>query len=239
MKNLLDILYENEGLVAVNKPPGMLSIQDRSDSAPSLKDLLQDRYGDIFTVHRLDRDTSGVIVFARNEATHRFLSRQFENRETEKKYAGIVQGSPVEKEGTIDVPIMEHPTKKGTMVTSAKGKDSVTSYQVEENFGLYSLLQFTILTGRTHQIRVHMKYLGHPVVCDPLYGSEEPVLLSSFKKKYRLSKQEETERPLLSRLGLHAQKLAVKDITGEKRLFEAPLPKDMSALLQQLRKWKG
>ena len=239
MKKELDLIAENAYFVAVNKPAGMLSIRDRSDSAPALKDLLQEQYGEIFTVHRLDRDTSGVIVFARDEATHKHFSRQFENRETGKEYAGFVLGILPEKEGVIDEPIGEHPVKKGTMVVTPKGKPSVTSYRVEEEFGLYSLLQFSILTGRTHQIRVHMKYLGHPIVCDPAYGSEEPVLLSGIKKRYKLSKSEEEERPLLSRLGLHARKLIIKGMDGETHQLEAPFPKDMRALLQQLRKWRG
>ena len=239
MKKELELIFENEHLVAVNKPAGLLSIRDRSDSAPSLKEMLQEQYGEIFTVHRLDRDTSGVIVFARDEATHKHLNRQFENRETKKGYTGFVQGTLPDKEGTIDVPIGEHPVKKGTMVATQKGKPSLTGYHVEEEFGLYSLLQFSILTGRTHQIRVHMKYLGHPIVCDPVYGSEAPVLLSGIKKRYKLSKGEEEERPLLSRLGLHAQKLILKDLEEKTHQLEAPLPKDMRALLQQLRKWKG
>lgn len=239
MKNELEIIYENDAFVVVNKQAGMLSIKDRSDSAPSLKDILQDRYGNIFTVHRLDKDTSGIIVFAKDEATHKHLSMQFENRETQKEYAGFVQGSLAEKSGVIDLPIAEHPVKKGTMVTTAKGKPSTTNYTVEEEFGLYSHIKFFILTGRTHQIRVHMKYLGHPIVCDPLYGNESPVLLSAIKKRFKLSKQEEEERPLLNRLGLHAQKLTFKDINGEIHHLEASLPKDMKALLQQLRKWKG
>ncbi|MBE7172252.1 MAG: RluA family pseudouridine synthase [Williamsia sp.] len=239
MKKELDLIAENTDFVAVNKPSGLLSIRDRSDSAPALKDLLQERYGEIFTVHRLDRDTSGVIIFARNEATHKHLSRQFENRETQKEYLGFVLGVLPDKEGAVDAAIGEHPVKKGTMVVTQKGKPSLTVYRVEEEFGLYSLLHFSILTGRTHQIRVHMKYLGHPIVCDPVYGSEEPVLLSGIKKKYKLSKSEEEERPLLDRLALHAQKLVIRDLQGEKHQLEAPLPKDMRALLQQLRKWRG
>ena len=239
MKKELEIIYENEGFVAVNKPPGMLSIKDRADSAPSVKDVLQDKYGNIFTVHRLDKETSGVIVFAKDEDTHKYLSMQFENRQTEKQYTGFVQGTLAEKDGVIELPIAEHPVKKGTMITTAKGKPSVTNYAVEEEFGLYSFLTFTILTGRTHQIRVHMKSIGHPIICDPLYGNESPVLLSAIKKRFKLSKQEEEEKPLLNRLALHARKLTIKDIHGVSHQLEAPLPKDLKAMLQQLRKWKG
>ena len=239
MKNELAIIFENDDFIAINKSAGMLSIPDRMQSQPSLKDLLLDNYESIFTVHRLDKETSGVIVFAKNEPTHKFLSQQFENRETEKYYIGMVTGNLSEKKGTIDIPILEHPVKKGMMTTAAKGKPSVTEYEVEEEFGTYSLLKFKNLTGRTHQIRVHMKYLGHPVACDELYGNGGPVFLSAIKKKFKLSKQEEEERPILNRLGLHAHKLMLKDLTDNLHELEAPLPKDLRALTSQLRKWKG
>lgn len=126
--------------------------------------------------------------------------------------------------------------KKGLMITSEKGKDSVTAYEVLEEFGPYSYVRFTIFTGRTHQIRVHMKYLGHPIACDELYGNGKPVLLSGLKKNFKLSAKEEEERPILSRLALHAGKLVFKDLSGKIHELEAPVPKDMRALLQQLRK---
>jgi 23S rRNA pseudouridine955/2504/2580 synthase/23S rRNA pseudouridine1911/1915/1917 synthase len=239
MKKDWEIIEENEDFIAINKPPGMLSIPDRVQSQPSLKDRLQLIYGEIFTVHRLDKETSGVIIFAKNEATHKFLSQQFEQRETIKYYAGIVTGTLPVKKGVIELPIIEHPVKKGMMTTAHKGKPSVTEYEVMEEFGIYSFIQFKILTGRTHQIRVHMKSLGHPLICDELYGDGKPVLLSSIKKKYNLSRQEEEERPIMNRLALHSLTLIVTDAAGDKHILEAPLPKDMRALLQQLRKRKG
>lgn len=239
MKKELAIIFENEDFVAINKPAGMLSIPDRIQSRPSLKDILSDSYGSIFTVHRLDKETSGIIVFAKNEPAHKYLSQQFENRETEKYYIGLVAGKLSEKKGTIDIPIIEHPAKKGIMITASKGKDSITEYEVEEEFGSFSVLRFKILTGRTHQIRVHMKYLGHPVACDELYGNGTPVFLSAIKKKFKLSKQEEEERPILNRLGLHSHKLAFEDMDGNFQELEAPLPKDLKALISQLRKWNG
>jgi 23S rRNA pseudouridine955/2504/2580 synthase/23S rRNA pseudouridine1911/1915/1917 synthase len=239
MKKEWEIIAENEDFIAINKPAGMLSIPDRIQSQLSLKDKLQLKYGEIFTVHRLDKETSGVIVFAKNEATHKYLSQQFEQRETVKYYAGIVMGSPAVKKGVIELPIIEHPVKKGVMTTAHKGKPSVTEYEVMEDFGIYSFMQFKILTGRTHQIRVHMKSLGHPIICDELYGDGKPVLLSSIKKKYNLSRQEEEERPIMNRLALHSLTLILKDAAGNKHVLEAALPKDMRALLQQLRKRKG
>jgi 23S rRNA pseudouridine1911/1915/1917 synthase len=233
-----DIIFENDDFVAINKAAGVLSIPDREGKDPSLKSWLKEKYGSIFTVHRLDRDTSGIIVFAKTEQAHKYLSKVFEERSVEKIYAGLVQGSLAEPKGCIDAPIMEHPVKLGTMVINKKGKASLTDYEVQEELGLYSLVQFRIHTGRTHQIRVHMQSLGHPIVCDEVYGDGRPVFISSLKRNFKLSKSEEQERPILSRMALHSQLLHFQDEKGEYHTLEAPLPKDIRALLQQLRKWK-
>jgi len=230
------ILFENDDFIVINKPSGLLSIPDRTQSEPSLKDHLLEKYGSIFTVHRLDKATSGVIVFAKNEATHKHLSLQFEERSTRKIYNGLVIGQPAETKGVIEEPVTEHFSHKGMMMTADKGKPAITEYEMLEGFKQYTWMQFHILTGRTHQIRVHMKHLGHPIVCDEMYGDGKPVLLSSIKRRFKLSKQEEGERPLLHRLALHAFQLNFKDIEGKEHQFEAPLPKDLRALLQQLRK---
>ena len=234
------IITETEDWVAINKPSGLLSIPDREGKDISLKKLLQEKYHNIFTVHRLDRDTSGLIIFAKNEKAHQYLSMAFEERKTEKIYLGLVLGSFIEKKGTIDAPIAEHPAKNGLMVVHRKGKESKTDYEVLEDFGMYSWVRFQIYTGRTHQIRVHAKNIGHPIVCDQLYGDGQPILLSSLKhKKFKLSKNEEEERPLLNRLGLHAFQLSFID-QDEKNIFlEAPLPKNLKATINQLQKWKS
>jgi 23S rRNA pseudouridine1911/1915/1917 synthase len=237
-KHFFEIIFENDDFVAVNKSAGLLSIPDSQGKELSLKDLLREKYGSIFTVHRLDRETSGVIIFAKNEIAHKFLSQIFEERKIKKIYLGIVSGMLTEKKGSIDIPIIEHPSKRNIMITAKKGKPSLTDYEVLEELELYSLVQFQIHTGRTHQIRVHMQYLGHPVVCDDLYGNGERVFISSFKKKFKLSKSAEEEKPILSRLALHSSLMSFKDTNGNDHTFEAPLPKDMKALLQQLKKWK-
>ena len=230
------IVFENENFVAINKPAGLLSIPDRTQSEVSLKDMLLAKYGTIFTVHRIDRDTSGLIVFAKNEATHKFLSLAFEERRVEKYYQGIVLGSPAVKSGTIDAPISEHTIHKGLMVVHRNGKPSVTDYEVIEDHKSFSLLQFQLHTGRTHQIRVHCKNMGHPLACDELYGDGKPVLLSSLKKKFKLSKHDEEEKPMLNRLALHSYCLKFTDAEGNAFNLTAALPKDMRALLQQLKK---
>ena len=235
----LSIIFENEDFIAVNKEPGMLTIPDRHDDAQlSLYKILTKKYGKIFIVHRLDKDTSGLILFAKNENAHKYLSQLFEHRKIEKKYLGIVNGSMPQNSGSINEPIAEHPVKKGQMIVNRKGKPSLTNYKVMEDYGIYSLVEFEIQTGRTHQIRLHTKTLGHPIICDPIYGNDKPVLLSSFKKKYRLSHGDLEERPIISRLGLHSYCLHFKNYHNEDFLIEAPLPKDMKALLQQLKKNK-
>lgn len=232
------IIQEDEHLVAINKPSGLLTIPDREGKDVSLKQLLKHKYGEIFTVHRIDRDTSGLVIFAKTEEAHKTLSQLFEARETTKIYNGLVLGAPFQPAGTIDEPISEHPVKKGLMTVYKKGKESITEYEALENFRLYSWMQFRILTGRTHQIRVHMKHLGHPIVCDELYGDGKPVFISSIKRKnYNLAKDEESERPILSRLALHALQLKF-NFNNKSYDLEAALPKDLRALLQQLRKNK-
>lgn len=215
----------------------MLTIPDRHDDTQlSLYKILNQLNGKIFIVHRLDRETSGLILFAKNEASHKYFSQLFEQRNIEKKYLGMVRGSMPDKNGSITEPIGEHPVKKGVMIITKKGKPSLTNYKVLEDYGIFSLVQFEIQSGRTHQIRVHAKSIGHPIICDSVYGDGKPVLLSSFKKKYKLSQNELEERPIISRLGLHSSSLHFRDINQKQFLLEAPLPKDMKALLQQLKK---
>jgi len=238
MKITDSIIQETENWVALNKPACLLSIPDRKGTDISLKVLLKEKYGDIFTVHRLDKETSGLIVFAKNETAHKHLSLQFELRQTINIYQGLVIGSLMEKKGSINFPLTEHPALNGTMIVHRKGKESLTDYEVVEDFGIYSWLQFQIHTGRTHQIRVHMKETGHPVVCDTLYGDGKPVLVSSLKSKFKLSKDAEEEKPILNRLALHAFQLTFKDTSGNLVELEAPLPKDIRATLQQLGKRK-
>lgn len=234
------VIFENDDFLAINKEPGMLTIPDRHDDTQlSLYKSLNQQYDKIFIIHRLDRDTSGLILFAKNETAHKYFSQLFEQRNIQKKYLGLVRGSMPAKTGSINEPIAEHPVKRGMMTISRKGKASLTNYEVLEDYGIYSLVQFEIQSGRTHQIRVHAKSIGHPIICDEIYGDGKPILLSSFKKKYKLSQHDLEERPIISRLALHSASLHFKDIHQKDFFIEAPLPKDMKALLQQLRKNRG
>lgn len=235
-KRLFDIIFENDDFLAIDKPAGLLTIPDRSQSETSLKDLLIQKYGNIYTVHRLDKDTSGLVLFAKTPEAHKYFSHLFEEREIEKYYLGVVIGCPPNAAGVMDAPIAEHPLHKGLMTIHRNGKPSETGYEVVEANRHYSLLSFRLFTGRTHQIRVHCKNLGHPLACDDLYGDGKPVLLSSVKKKFKLSKHDEEERPMIDRLALHSHKLIFTDPSGKKQELTAEMPKTFRALMTQLKK---
>jgi len=230
------IVFENEDIVAVNKPSGLLSIPDREGKENSLQQILLQQYGTIFTVHRLDRETTGLILFARTTAAHSWYSQQFEKRTANKWYTGIVLGSPEKKSGDIEAPIAENTARKGTMIIHRRGKAAHTGYEVLEDFKRYAYIKFRLYTGRTHQIRVHAKEIGHPLVCDPVYGDGKPLLVSDFKKNFQLSKNELEERPLIARVALHASTLQIPKPDHSLLELEAPLPKDMRAALAQMGK---
>ena len=230
------IIFENDDFIAIDKPSGMLSIPDREQTEKSLKEFLIDRYKTIFVVHRLDKDTSGLILFAKNETTHKFLCKIFEDRNVEKFYLGLVIGSPAEKTGIMDFPIAEHNMVKGLMAVHRSGKESQTGYEVLEANQHYSLVSFQLFTGRTHQIRVHTKEIGHPLACDVLYGDGKQIFLSAVKKNYKLSKQEDEERALVNRLALHSYKLNFVDEHGTKLELCAEAPKEFKVLMKQLNK---
>ncbi|MTB52914.1 RluA family pseudouridine synthase [Lewinella sp. W8] len=238
------IIFEDEHLLVVNKPAGLLTVPDRYDPGiGNLVHYLGTRYGDpILPVHRLDRPTSGVVVVARTPAAHKELNRQFREREVDKIYHALVEGVPAAEEAEIDEPIGPNPGKSGQMMVTARGKYALTLYKVMEPIGdQFSLVGVQIFTGRTHQIRVHLAYIGHPLVVDPFYGKRTEFMLSEIKgRKYRLGKHTHEERPLLNRVPLHAHRLAfTHPATGERMSFEAERPKDMRAVLNQLRKLVG
>lgn len=230
-----DVVFENDNFIAINKPSGLLSIPDRMGKEISLKQMLEAKFPKVYVVHRIDKDTSGLIVFAKNEATHKQLSQLFEGRSIEKYYVGLVYGNFMHPTGHIEAPITEHPAKNGKMIVHNKGKHSETEYEVLETFKQFSWVKFRIHTGRTHQIRVHMQHIGHSIVCDELYGNPAPLFISAIKRNYKLSKHEDEERPVLPRLALHSYQLRF-ELNNEQFDLIAEVPKDMKATLSQLRK---
>ena len=199
---------------------------------------LNQAYGKIWVVHRLDKDTSGIICFAKTEAAHRHLSQQFEARKVEKYYYTLVEGKMLETEGQIDQPIAASKSRGGKMIISKQGKPALTTYKVLEQFKAYTLVKAKIETGRTHQIRIHFQSIGYPLAVDATYGNKEVFYLSQVKfKAYRLGKNQ-SERPLMHRTSLHARELILLHPAAKEQIqFEAPLPKDFKAVLNQLRKW--
>lgn len=236
----LDILYQDDHLIVINKPANLLSVPDRYIAdIPNVVNLLGAKFGDpVIAVHRLDKPTSGCLVVARTPEAHKELNRQFQDREVDKVYHAIVEGQPADGETEVDEPIAANPGKLGAMMVSNKGKHAFTIFKPMEKFGhQFSLVGVQIFTGRTHQIRVHLAYAGYPLMVDPYYGKREEFMLSEIKgRRYNLKKDKE-ERPLLSRVPLHASRLAFDHPeTGERMTFEAQMPKDMRATLNQLRK---
>jgi 23S rRNA pseudouridine955/2504/2580 synthase/23S rRNA pseudouridine1911/1915/1917 synthase len=235
----MEILFEDEDLVIVNKPSGVLSIPDRFNaSKPNLLAQLKVRYPHIFVVHRLDAETSGIICFAKHEQAHQHLNLQFEHRTVEKIYLALADGKIMQDNGTIDAGIEPHPTVKGKMITSKRGKPSLTLFQVVERFKHFTLVEANLKTGRTHQVRVHFASIGHSLAVDTLYGKRTELFLSEVKlNRFNLGKFQE-ERPIMNRTTLHAHRLKLKHPTQEVDLeWTAPPPKDFRALLQQLEKW--
>ncbi|GHV84695.1 RNA pseudouridine synthase [Spirochaetia bacterium] len=241
-------LYEDDDIIAVNKTSGIAVTGERWDEdAPRLDLLLReispsDVRGEIYTVHRIDKETSGLVIFAKNRETHKQLSAAFESRLVEKTYTAVVHGRPSWPDGLAlcDLPLTPDGNKKHlTVIDKFRGKPSLTRFTLKLSAGNYSLVEARPETGRTHQIRVHLASLGHPVVCDHLYGkhsrsgAEKGVYLSSFKRNWRGDAFE--ERPLLARLGLHAARLVVQRPGGSLAL-EAPLSRDMAALINQMEK---
>ena len=227
----LDIVFENDDLLVVNKPAGMVVhpspghdsgtlVHAALGHAPEMEGIGGEERPGI--VHRLDKETSGLIIIAKNEQAHRWLQDQFRTRKVEKTYLALVDGKPPTPSGRVEAPIGRNTTHRKLMsvVPLEKGREAVSEYRTMESFPAHTLLEVHPLTGRTHQIRVHMAFLGCPVVGDKVYGKKKPTLA-------------------LDRHFLHAYKLKIA-LPGEKqpRLFEAGLPGELERILEEVRSKK-
>lgn len=249
MSSSLTILFDDADVVAVNKPAGLATIPGRGEDDSVLESIAEQLSlrctgtadPRIRVVHRLDKETSGVLLFAKHVDAQRHLSHQFQNNTIEKEYLAIVSGRPREDAGEIDAPIAPHPTSPKRMTVTKHGRPARTLWRVEQRFRDMALLRVFPRTGKTHQIRVHLAHIGMPLLVDPLYNpprDRAPVglMLSQFKRGYRESRGQE-ERPLIARLTLHAEKLRFGHPNGQQVEIVAPVPKDLRAALNMLSKY--
>lgn len=226
----LDILYEDEHLIILNKPAGLVVHPAPGNMSGTLVNAVLAHCGDQLLgiggvqrpgiVHRLDKNTTGAIVVAKTDLAHGDLQAQMKAKTARREYLGVVYGAPKASSGTIDAPLGRHPIdrKKNAVVPLEKGRTAVTHWQVEERLGNFSLLRFRLETGRTHQIRVHSAYIGHPIVGDPTYGTGRDVGVN------------------LPGQALHAERLELRHpATGETVVAIAPLPEPFLKLLTVLR----
>jgi RluA family pseudouridine synthase len=239
-KTRWSIIFEDDHIIVIDKPAGMLSIPDRyREDIPNLLTSLRHHRDEIFVNHRLDKDTSGIILYSKTADAHAKFSALFESRNIDKRYMAIVNGIPIEEVGLIELKITLSKNKRKQMVIDQKGKLAVTKYRILETWKNFSLLEVKIITGRMHQIRIHMKAINCPIICDSTYGNEEGFFLSSIKRRYRRNK-EVAEKPLLSRMALHAHSLTfVHPFTKEEMTLTSEMPKDMKAVIKQFGKVLG
>jgi len=229
-----DFLYADDHLLVIDKPSGYLSIPGRGGT-PDVLTELRKVHPELHVVHRLDKQTSGVLVFAKDEVTHRAVSLLFQNREVSKKYFALAKGWPQQAEIRIDEPIAPDKSVAGKMIVAKNGKPSVSICRRVEQLGPYCLLEVEILTGRMHQIRVHLKHIGLPLLVDSTYGGFGHFDLSMIKKNYRSNRTGEP-RPLINRVSLHSGIISfVHPATETQLTVKAELPKDMTATLKQMR----
>ena len=246
----IPVLYEDEQVLALDKPSGLLTSPDRKQpDRPSLTQLLHAGIESgaawaresgrtyLMPAHRLEPETSGVMLLAKSKPVLIALADLFGAEKADRKYGALVQGTPAECQFKVEAKLAPHPMRTWVMrVDPGGGKRSVTDFQVRERFSGFTLLQCEPLTERRHQIRVHLRHHGFPVVGDQMYGGR-PLLLSRLKPVYRL-KPNQTERPLIARPALHSEALSIAHpVTGNPLTIIAPWPKDLTVAVKYLRRY--
>ena len=230
------IIFESDDYILINKPPHIASLDERqADNSQSILRLAKEYADDAQLCHRLDKETSGVLAIAKNPAAYRHLSMQFEHRQVEKRYHAVVNGTHDLEMISVYLPIAIK--RDGTMVAidRQKGKEADTIFNTMKVYRNHTLVECMPITGRMHQIRIHLVCLKAPIVCDPTYGGEM-IYLSDLKRKFNLKKETE-EQPLIKRVALHAHSLTFRLLNEEIIKIEAPYPKDFEVLVKQLDKF--
>lgn len=237
----IEIIYQDADILVINKPTGISVTKDRSWDQELLP-LLTEQLGltpeeKLLLVHRLDKETSGVMMLAKNKDVQRQFSGYFTKGQIKKTYLALVSGAVTQDSGTIDAPIGNNRKDPRLMCVdfSKRGKKAVTNWRLLADFGSAALVAVEPVTGRTHQIRVHLPSMGMPLAIDPLYGNSEGLMLSTFKTNYRLGKWQE-EKPLIERLTLHAYQMQLPEEQNRPAVFVAKLDKKFSAAIKMLAK---
>ncbi|NVK49865.1 MAG: RNA pseudouridine synthase [Cyclobacteriaceae bacterium] len=225
------ILFENADYLVINKPPYLSSLDDRHE-AQNILDLAKDYTADAQLCHRLDKETSGCLVIAKNPEAYRHLAIQFENRKVSKIYHAVVEGIKEYEELLVDRNLVA--SAKGVAKVSKEGKPAQTVFNTLKTYRAHSLIECKPITGRLHQIRIHLAYLKSPICGDELYGGN-PLYLSSLKHRFNLKKDTE-ELPIMQRVSLHAFSIGFEGLDGKEIFVEAPYPKDFQVLIHQLEK---
>lgn len=224
------ILWEDNDFIAVNKPPFLSTLEDRTDPV-NLLALVRGYCETAQACHRLDKDTSGLIVFAKNPEAYRHMSMQFEHRKVEKIYHAIVDGVHDFKQHLVDAPILAAPDGI-VKISKRDGKPAQTYFTTLVAYRQHSLIECRPITGRMHQIRIHLSVLNASITGDEQYGGK-PLYLSAIKRGFNLKKNTE-EEPLMKRMALHAKSLIFNSMKDESLTLDAPYPKDFQALIRQL-----
>ena len=238
-KKDIEIIYQDTDLVVINKPAGVSSTADRTGAA-DLLNILRKQLGaesKLRLVHRLDKFASGVMLLAQNRPIQSRLSSLFEKRQVKKTYLALVAGTTGRDSGTIKTPLSHSQKNPQVMRANPKrGKPAVTRWRLLADFGAVALLAVWPITGRTHQIRVHLKNIYLPLAIDPLYGLDRPIMLSDFKPDYR-PKRGKSETPLIDRLTLHAYQIEIPADLDKPTTFVAKLDKKFAAVIKALAKY--
>ncbi|MFC0185645.1 23S rRNA pseudouridine955/2504/2580 synthase [Pseudarcicella hirudinis] len=229
------ILFENEDFIVINKPPYVSTLDERqADNSISILRLAKAYSDDAQVAHRLDKETSGILAIAKNPEAYRHLAMQFEHRQVAKRYHAVVNGVHDLDMISVYLPILA--MKDGIVkIDRQKGKDAETIFNTIKAYRRHTLVECMPITGRMHQIRIHLTCLKAPIVCDPTYGGDM-IYLSEIKKGFNLKKDTE-ELPLMQRVALHARSLTFALMNGERITVEAPYPKDFDVLVKQLEKF--
>jgi 23S rRNA pseudouridine955/2504/2580 synthase len=223
------LLHEDEDYLIVNKPPFLSTLEDRVEKVNVLV-LAKDHHSDAQVCHRLDKDTSGVLAIAKNPAAYRHLSMQFEGRTVHKIYHAVSDGIHRLENREVNLPLLKQ--NDGLVKIAREGKPALTIFNTLKAFKAHTLIECKPVTGRMHQIRVHLAWVKAPITGDETYGGK-PFFVSAVKRDFHLKKTTE-EQPLIKRMALHAFSLEFVALDGQKVRFEAPYPKDFSALIRQL-----